>query len=148
MIYLQPVFSGILKKVPNFRFLPLKTTLEATLSAQVFTLPILIYNFGYMPLVSPVANILIVPFLAPITILIFIFGLAGMVFIPLAVLLSFPVWLSLAYLTGIIDMFSRFPFASLKLENLHWIFLLVCYAVLATVVWRAQESQKLKFLKY
>ncbi|OGZ18508.1 MAG: hypothetical protein A2Z68_02670 [Candidatus Nealsonbacteria bacterium RBG_13_38_11] len=148
MVYLQPVFSEILRKVSNFRFLPLKTTLEATLSAQVFTLPILIYNFGYMPLVSPVANILIVPFLALITILIFVFGLAGMIFWPLAVLLSFPVWLSLAYLTKIIELFSRFPFASLSFENVHWMFLLVSYAVLAMIVWRTQENQKLKFLKY
>ncbi|MBL7142229.1 MAG: ComEC family competence protein [Candidatus Pacebacteria bacterium] len=148
MVCLQPVFSEILKKVPNFRFFPLKTTLEATLSAQVFTLPILIYNFGYMPLVSPIANILIVPFLALITILIFVFGLAGMVFWPLAVLLSFPVWLSLAYLTRIIDMFSRFPFASLRFENVHWLFLLVSYTVLVMIVWRTQENQKLKFLKY
>jgi len=148
MIYLQPVFSGILKKLPNFSFLPLRATLETTLSAQVFTLPVLIYNFGYMPLVSPAANILIVPFLAPITILIFTFGLAGMVFWPLAAFLSFFVWFSLAYLTKIIDMFSRIPFASLRLENVHWIFLLVFYAVLAMVIWRIQESQELKFLRY
>ena len=148
MIYLQPVFSGMLKKLPNFNFFPLKTTLETTLSAQVFTLPILIYNFGYMPLVSPAANILIVPFLAPITILIFAFGLLGMVFWPLAVFLSFFVWFSLAYLTKIIDMFSKLPFASLRLENVHWVFLLVFYVVLAMIVWRIQESQKLKFLRY
>jgi len=73
MIYLQPIFSDFFKKIPNFKFFPLKTTLSATLSAQVFTLPILIYNFGYISIISPIANILIVPFLAPITILIFIF---------------------------------------------------------------------------
>ncbi|OGZ19199.1 MAG: hypothetical protein A2Z68_01930 [Candidatus Nealsonbacteria bacterium RBG_13_38_11] len=148
MIYLQPVFSELLRKVPNFRFFPLKTTLEATFSAQVFTLPILIYNFGYMPLVSPITNVLIVPFLAPITILIFIFGLAAMASHILGVLLSFPVWICLTYITKIIDIFSRFPFASLRLENVHWIILLVSYSVLAVIVWRTQENQKLKFLKY
>jgi len=148
MVYLQPLFSEILKKIPDFKFFPLKTTLQATLSAQVFTLPILIYNFGYMPLISPIANILIVPFLAPITILIFIFGFSGIIFWPLAVFLSFFVWLSLTYLTGIIDLFSRIPFASLRFENVHWIFLLISYVVLILIIWKIQESQRLKFLKY
>ncbi len=100
MIYLQPIFSDFLKKVPNFKFFPLKTTLSATLSAQVFTLPILVYNFGYIPLISPIANILIVPFLAPITILIFVFGLFGMIFGPLGYILSWPTWLCLTYIIG------------------------------------------------
>jgi len=90
MVYLQPIFSDFLKKIPNLKFFPLKTTLSATLSAQVFTLPILIYNFGYITLISPLTNILIVPFLAPITILIFIFGLFGMILGSLGYILSWP----------------------------------------------------------
>lgn len=148
MIYLQPVFSGFLKKIPNFRFFPLRTTLSATLSAQVFTLPILIYNFGYIPLISPITNILIVPFLAPITILIFIFGLSGMIFFPLGLILSWPTWLLLAYLIKVIDIFSMFSFASLKLENTPWMFLIIAYLVLGVITWWIQENQKLKFLKY
>ena len=108
MIYLQPVFVNWLRKLPNPKFFPLKTTLATTFSAQVFTLPILIYNFGYVPLVSPLTNILIVPFLAPITILIFVFGTASMVFSPLGYVLSWPVWLSLTYIVKMIDFFSKF----------------------------------------
>jgi competence protein ComEC len=147
MIYLQPIFSEFLKKIPSFRFFPLRTTLAATLSAQVFTLPILIYNFGYMPLISPLTNILIVPFLAPITILIFIFSLTGMIFSPLGYILSFPTWLSLAYLTKIIDIFSRFPLASLKTGNVSLAFLVVVYLILGITAWRLQKSQELKFLQ-
>jgi len=148
MIYLQPIFSEFLKKIPNFQFFPLRATLSATLSAQIFTLPILIYNFGYIPLVSPITNILIVPFLAPITILIFIFVFGGMIFYPLGFLLSLLTWFSLTYLTKVIDIFSKFPFASLKLENTQWIFLVIAYLILAIITWRLQEGQKMKFLKY
>ncbi|OGZ18683.1 MAG: hypothetical protein A2175_00095 [Candidatus Nealsonbacteria bacterium RBG_13_42_11] len=148
MIYLQPIFSEFLKKIPSFRFFPLRTTLAATFSAQVFTLPILIYNFGYLPLISPIANILIVPFLAPMTILIFIFSLAGMVFSPLGYILSFPAWLSLAYLTKIIDIFSGFPLASLKTGNISFAFLVIFYLILGVIAWRLQKNQELKFLRY
>ncbi len=148
LVYLQPFFSDFLRKIPNPNFFPLRTTLSATLSAQVFTLPILIYNFGYIPLISPIANILIVPFLAPITILIFIFGLTGMIFSSLGLILSWPTWLSLTYITKIIDFFSKIPFASLELENIHWGILAVSYMILGIITWRLQENQKLKFLKY
>ncbi|MFA4998977.1 MAG: ComEC/Rec2 family competence protein, partial [Candidatus Paceibacterota bacterium] len=52
IIYLQPAIDNLFRAIPNPRFFPLRSTLSTTLSAQVFTLPILIYNFGYIPLVS------------------------------------------------------------------------------------------------
>jgi competence protein ComEC len=148
IIYLQPTFSDFLKKIPNFQFFPLRTTLSATLSAQFFTLPILIYNFGYIPLISPITNILIVPFLAPITILIFVFGLSGTIFSLLGYIFSFPTWLSLTYITKIIDFFSKISFTSLTFERVSWIWLIISYLILGFLTWRLQESQKLKFLKY
>ena len=148
IIYLQPIFSEWLKRIPDFKFFPLKSTIATTLSAQVFTLPILIYNFGYISLVSLPANILIVPFLAPITILIFIFGFLGMAFSPLGWVFSFPVWLALNYITKIIDIFSKIPLNILKIEHLHWIFIVIFYLALAFFIHRWQQSQKLKFLKY
>jgi competence protein ComEC len=148
MIYLQPFFSDFLNKIPNPKFFPVRTTLSATLSAQVFTLPILIYNFGYLPLTSPFTNILIVPFLAPLTILIFIFGVGGMIFSVFGWILFWPVWLVLTYITGIIGWFSKFFFASLRLENVHWAWLIISYLILGFLTWRIQEKQKLKFLNY
>lgn len=135
LIYLQPFFSYWLRFCPNPKIFPLRTTFSATLAAQVFTLPILIYNFGYFSLISVIPNILIVPVLAPVTILIFAFGIAGMIFSPLGYILSFPAWLSLTYIVKIIDGFSRLSFASLAVENLHWLWLILSYLFLAGFVW-------------
>lgn len=148
MIELQPFFSSKFKKIPNPKIFPLGTILSTTLAAQVFTLPILIFNFGYIPLVSLPANILIVPFLAPVTILIFIFGLAGIIFSPLGHILSLPVWLSLTYIVVVIDWFSRIPFASVFLKNVHWSGLAVFYLLLIGVVWKIKQKERLKFLEY
>jgi len=147
LIYLQPILLNFFKKIPNFKFFPLKTTLAATLSAQIFTFPILVYNFGYIPLISPITNILIVPLLAPITILIFIFGIAGIIFSPLGLILSWPSWIFLTYIVKIIEWFSKIPFASLILE-ISWIWLIISYLILGLVVWRLNQKQKLKFLQY
>ncbi|MBI4101630.1 MAG: ComEC/Rec2 family competence protein, partial [Candidatus Nealsonbacteria bacterium] len=105
LIYLQPLLLDWLRKIPNF--FQLRYTLAATLAAQIFTLPILIYNFGSFSLISVFPNLLIVPLLAPITILIFIFGFLGMAFWPLGWLFSFPVFLGLRYLIGVVDFFSK-----------------------------------------
>ncbi len=148
MVYLQPFFSNWLKKTPNPKIFPVRATLSATLSAQIFTLPILIYNFGRIPLISPLTNILIVPFLAPITILIFIFGVAGMIFLPFALILSWPVWLALTYVIKVIDWFSRVPLASLAIKNIHWGWLIISYLILGLIIWRLGEKQKLRFLNY
>ncbi|MBI2626547.1 MAG: ComEC/Rec2 family competence protein [Candidatus Nealsonbacteria bacterium] len=135
LIYLQPYFSHWLKFLPNPKIFPLRATLSATLAAQVFTLPILVYNFGRISLLSPIANILIVPFLAPITIFIFIFAISGIIFQPLGVLLSWPIWFSLTYIIKIIDWFSYLPLASLAVGNLHWIWLIISYLILGSFIW-------------
>jgi len=144
IIYFLPVFQGFLKKIPNF--LQLRNLLAMTLSAQIFTLPILIYNFGYLSLVSPVTNILIVPLLPYVMGLGFIFGIAGIICHFLGWIFSLPVWLLLIYLIKTIDFFSQ-SWASKSLE-ISWIWLPISYLILGLITWRLQESQKLKFLNY
>ena len=118
IIYLQPIFGNIFKKIPNPKFFPLGLTLTTTLSAQVLTFPILIYNFGYISLVSPITNILIVPIISPITILIFVFGMFAMIFLPLGFIFSWLAWLGLTYIIFIIDFFSKFSFAKINIQNM------------------------------
>ena len=140
LAYLQQFFSHWLRFLPNFKIFPIKTTLAATLSAQVFTLPILVYNFGYFSPISLIPNVLIVPLLAPVTILIFIFGISGMIFSQLGFIFSLPVWLSLTYIVKIIDGFSRLSFTSLTIDNLHWIWLVIFYLFLASFIWWYNKS--------
>lgn len=106
LIYLQPIFLNFFKKIPDtFQF---RYTLAATVSAQIFTLPILIYNFGRIPITSFLTNILIVPLLPFVTILGFIFSFAGIIFQPLGWVLSWLAWLFLTYIVKIIDLFLEF----------------------------------------
>ena len=144
LIYLLPHFLLWLKRVPDF--LTIRYSLAATLAAQVFTLPILIYNFGRIPIISPIINILIVPILPFITILGFLFSLLGVIWLPLGQILSWPAWLLLTYEVKIIDWFSQIFFVSLSVENLHWIWLVISYLILGFIVWRLQKKVKLKFL--
>ena len=142
---MMPIFQDWFGKIPNI--FQLKNVFAMTLSAQIFTLPILIYNFGYVSLIAPLTNVLIVPFLPFIMVSGFIFGLIGLIFQPLGWVLSWPAWVLLTYLSTTINWFSGFPFA-LKFFEISWTWLLFYYLILSLIIWRLQENRKLKFLRY
>jgi len=148
IIYLRPIFQNWLKRIPEKEFINLRSIISMTFSAQIFTLPILVYNFGSISLVAPLTNVLILPLLPFIIGLGFLFGLIGIVFPILGKILSWPCWLLLTYITKIIDWFSELSFSSIILENVHWAWLAVFYFILGFIVWRLREKQKLKFLNY
>jgi len=143
LIYFQPFLFSWLKKIPNPKVFPIRTTLSATLSAQFFTLPILIYNFGQISLASPLANILIVPILAPLTILIFVFGISGMLLYPIGLFLSWIAWLPLTYIIGIVGWFSKLSFTSLAVKNLHWFWLIISYLILGYLAYKLNQKRGL-----
>jgi len=89
-----------------------------------------------------------VPFLAPLTILIFVFAGATAIFRFFGFILLFPVQFSLSYVIGVIDWFSVVPFASFQVKNLSWLWLLPVYAVLIWLAKAEREKQRLKFLDY
>jgi len=145
LIYLQPIFSELFKKIPDiFQF---KSSLVTTLAAQIFVFPILIYNFGQISLISPLANILILPIIPFVTIFGFIFSFVGIFSQSLGQILSWPVYVMINYLLKVIDYFSKISWSSLIFKNIHWIFILISYLILSFIIWRIQEKQKLKFLK-
>ena len=132
LLYLQPIFSQIFKRIPDS--FQLRYSLSATLAAQVFTFPILIYNFGRFSIISILPNILILPFLPFVTILGFIFSFLGMIFYSLGQILSWPAWLLLTYFLKVVDFFSSFSFASLSFENLNWVWLFGFYLILGFMI--------------
>ena len=148
IIYLGPSFQNWLKKIPEKEFINLRSIISMTLAAQIFTLPILVYNFGRISLVAPIANILILPLLPFIIGLGFLFGLVGIIFQSLGQVLSWFCWLLLAYIVKVIDLFSGFSFSSFTFEDVHWLWLAVFYLILGFIVWRLKEKQKFKFLDY
>lgn len=150
IIYLGPIFENWLKRVPDnlLGFIKLRSIMILTFSAQLFTLPILIYNFGRISLIAPLTNVLILPLLPFILGAGFLFSVMGIIWQTLGWVFSWPAWLLLTYLTTIVDWLSQIPLAALTLQNIHWVWLVVAYLVLGIIIWRLQKSQKLKFLKY
>jgi len=110
------------------------------LAAQLGTLPILIFHFGRLSLISPLANLLIVPLLSIIMIFGIILSFIGLISIGLAKIIALPVWLLLTYLIKVIDYLSSFPFAAYEFENISWIILLGYYFVLIFFIWNQNKK--------
>ncbi len=114
IIFLAPRLQWRLKKIPEYKFVNLRSIISMTLSSQVFTLPILIFSFGRVSLVGIFANVLVVPLLPFILPAGFAAGLAGIIWQPAGWLFSLPVWLLLTYVVKIVEWFSFLPLASIS----------------------------------
>ena len=124
--FLKFIFKKFSKNDLKENFDNILMMLTATLSAQIFTMPIIIYNFGNISLVSPIVNILILPIVPYLMFFGFLSGVVGMVFSSAGWVLSFPCYFLATYFLKIIDIFYQ-PWAFKTIENTHWIWLLVLY---------------------
>ncbi len=82
-----------------------------TLSAQIFTLPIIACNFKIISLISPLSNLLVLWALPFILISIFIGLFLSSVFFPFAVFFFLPATLLIKYVILISGLLVRIPFA-------------------------------------
>jgi len=141
IIYLFPIFdfhlSHFLKNKGSRWF---RQILALTLSAQIFTLPILVYNFGSVSLISPLVNVLVVPLLPVILIFGFLGILAGLFGQFLGMMFSFPVFGILSYILEVSRVFGNFAFSSVKVSGLGWFGLLAFYVFLFWAVKKLKKS--------
>ncbi len=86
--------------------------LRVTLAAQLFTVPLILFTFHQISLISPLSNILIGWIIQPLTVLGFFTTIAGWVWLPLGQVIAWVTWVPLQYVLTIISLTSRIPFAS------------------------------------
>jgi competence protein ComEC len=115
----------------------LSEALVATLAALVLTLPLVAYYFGRLSLVSPLANLLILPAQPPVMALGSLAALAGSVPLlePLAQVIAWLPWLCLAYTNAVVHTLAAWPFAAVDLGHIGWQWPAVYYAVIGVLAW-------------
>src|SRR3989344_1575820 len=116
----------------------LKEIILMTLSAQFFVFPLLVYYFKNLSLVSVVANVLVLPFVPAAMLLGFLFGLAGIIFVPLGRIVGFAAWAITAYQIKVIEFFASLPFASVAV-SFTWVALIIIYPILFFGLWRMKK---------
>lgn len=132
-------FKHFLRRIPEG--FGLQDMLAMNFSAQLFTLPLLIYNFGYVSLISPLTNILVLPAIPFLIGMGLVFLLAGTLWSFLGTLLSFPVFLFASYFYFVANLFSKLPFASLAIENLSPFWLILFYVPLVFFIRKFKKDK-------
>jgi len=79
IVYLSPLIKNFLKFI-NLKII--QENLAVTLAAQIFTIPIILKNFGFVSWIAPFSNIAVLPFI-PLSMLL---SFVGLVFKPVAFL--------------------------------------------------------------
>jgi len=152
LIYSEPLIRSFLKfLLKKFFGINIKENQEnslmmvsVTLAAQVFTLPIMIFNFGIISWTSPIANILILPIFYYLILFGFLSSLVGIVWGALGWLLSVPCYFLLLYFIWVTNFFSQ-PWMAKPITNVSWIWLLASYVIMGLGTWflNKKYSQKI-----
>ncbi len=91
--FLSTVFDKYFNKIPDFRYFPLRQYLASTISAQIFVLPLVLYYFGNLSLMSPLINVLVISVMPLIMVFGLTFALLGLINFYLAKIFFYPLWL-------------------------------------------------------
>lgn len=139
LVYLSPVISDlkIIKLTPEI----LKSPLSETIGAQIMVLPILVYSFGRLSILSPIVNVLIL-WIVPLSMgLIFAVGIAGLIWANLGQVVGYLGWLVLKYIIVVIESFSKIPWASSELKLNSWWWMPVYFAIVILFILRRKKNE-------
>jgi len=138
-------FEKIFSKIPNKKFLPLRSCLSVTLSAQILTFPLILYYFGNLSLSAPMVNILVLPFLPFLMFFIFIFSLSSLVIPFLTELFVWPVWLLITYIVMVAKFFAGLPYFSFVFGKVSFWLIIFLYFLIVFLIIRLHKASKRTF---
>ncbi|MEI7621727.1 MAG: ComEC/Rec2 family competence protein, partial [Candidatus Moraniibacteriota bacterium] len=117
------------KFVKENKALGISEAITLSLSAQIFVLPIIAYNFQIVSLISLLANVFILPVIPLSMLLVFLVTLAGLIFPPLSLVFA---WLAYSLLTweiNLIRILAQFPWASVSVEKVSVWWIVIYYII-------------------
>jgi len=118
-----------------------------SISAQIFVIPIILFNFEKLSLISPLANLLVLPII-PFTMLIgFLAALVAFVLPILGKLLAWLAFLLLKYEVEVINFLAGLKFSSIEIKNFSGIGMTIWYVVLFFTVYSFKRKNKKAILQ-
>ncbi len=139
LVYLSPLISGYLRKIPEFS--GVKESFISTMAAIIFTLPVILLNFGRLSLVAPLANMMILPVIPWAMAFGFISVALGSIYIFLGQIVGAVAWFILTYIIKIVEIFSELEWASFEMGEIS-ASILFLYALLVFFI--SYKNKKLK----
>lgn len=140
IVYFYPLIEKYSIKKNGISFF--SEILFLTLSAQVFVLPIILHDFQNLSVISPLANLVVLPII-PLTMLLgFLMLVFSFILPPLATVLAWLTFLPLKYETMIIEFLADLKFSSVEIANFSWVWVVVWYIILVGLVFFSKRKKQ------
>lgn len=119
---------------------PITEALTATLAAQVLTLPLILFQFGNLSVVAPLANVVVVPAVPYAMALGALALVGGLIWLPLGQWLALGAWLPLTWLAEWARLLATPAWAAVQLPPFPLWALLAYYAAVGALWLRRYEQ--------
>lgn len=144
LVLLADPLTRKLERLP--KFMNFREILAMTLAAQIFVLPLIVYYFKNLSLVTLPVNVIILPAIPYAMFLGFITGLAGLVLPFLGQLAGYFAWLLSFLIIGVIQLFGKPSWAAINVDS-GWSFVALYYlAIFIIFSWRNFISNQISKL--
>jgi len=115
----------------------IRESLTLTLAAQVTAVPLIVFYFDRLSLISPLANVLVAPAIPLAMLTGLISTIAGWVYLPLGILLGFIPHLLLQYMLLVADWLAAIPFADVAVTGFGQTAVVLYYlSLVGWLVWK------------
>lgn len=112
-------------------------------SAYLFTAPVIIFYFGRISPVAPLANLLVAEAVFPMMILGFATAILSLIFMPLAQVVAYFAFVPAYYFSGVVKVFAALPFAQYSFGQGNWILAFGIYLVLISFLYLLAERRRI-----
>ncbi len=133
LIMLSPYFEKLFNFLPNT--LGFREVAGATISTQIFILPLILYMMGELSIVSVPVNLFVLVTI-PITMLLgFLTGIFSFVSSLVALPFAYGAYLLLMYQLKIVEFFASFSFSAIKIDFFPFWFVIFLYLGYAFLIY-------------
>lgn len=144
IVYFSPYIKKILIFLPNA--LELRESVAVTLSAQILTIPISIYYFGYISFLSPIATFALALALPYIMIFSFVTGFTSLIFLPLGKVFGIALNVFARLELQLVEFIARIPTAGFEFGEVGaWFPIAFLISAFLFLIWFNSRCQQKSF---
>jgi competence protein ComEC len=136
LIEIAPLLDTLFSRVPQI--LGIREALQMTVAAQLSAVPLIVFLFGRLSLIAPVANLAVAPFIPLAMLFGFVGTLLSFLWFPLGQLVAYIGWGCLEWIVLMANTLANLPMASIDTGNMRIYSIVLYYSLLSLPLVHAQ----------
>ena len=132
--YFYPLLDVFSQKIKKSKLKGIRDILFITISAQIFTLPIIIYNFSVFSIIAPISNLFVL-WCLPFLIFLLLSGIGLSLIMPsLSVIIFLPAWILLKYIIFISKLLTSIPYSYIEIDYIWFGWFVIYYFIILSYI--------------